>query len=292
MPTPTADDGLKHGLYLQNTPAALGELATPSYALEYAVAAEDAGWDGVFMADSIGSQNQSYVEPWITLASVAARTERIRLGTWITPVPRRQPWQVASDLATLDELSNGRVILGSGLGAPWNYETTGIGYEPSALGARYDEALDVISELWRGEEVSYDGDHFELDGVGLPVTPIQEPRIPIVMGCWWPNKKPIHRAAKWDGIMPVGPSFYGGEGVQGEKPTGTIDEEVAEMVAYYRDAADGAGEVVIPIDVPEAPPDFIDTCRDLGMTWSLTTSLLDDESHDTNLERIRAGPPA
>ena len=284
-------DRLNHGLYLQNTPSALGELATPSNALEYAIAAEEAGWDGVFMADALGGAGQSYVDPWVTHASIAAQTERVRLGTWVTPVPRRQPWQLAADLAALDELSGGRVIFGCGLGAPWNYESTGIGYDPRDLGARYDEALEVIVELWTGEEVTYDGDHYAIDALQLPVTPVQEPRIPTVMGCWWPNEKPFDRAARWDGVMPVAPAFYGGEGVQGEQITGTIEEELSDMMAYYHGVADDPGDVFVPIDVPEAPPDFLETCREVGMTWTLTTSLLDDDGHEANLERIREGPP-
>ena len=291
MTVPTTADDLKHGLFLQNAPSYIDDLATPSNAVAYAIAAEQAGWDGVFLADAFGSREQTFVDPWITHASIAARTERISLGTWITPVPRRQPWQLASELATLDELSAGRVILGAGLGAPWNYETTGIGYEPAILGERYDEALEIIVELWKGEPVTYDGTHFTLDGLQLPITPVQEPRIPIVMGCWWPNRKPFRRAGEWDGIMPAAPSFYGSEGVQGEPITGTIEEEVSEMLTYYREGAANPGEIIMPIDVPEAPADFVETCRDQGMTWTLTTSLLESDSHEANLERIREGPP-
>jgi alkanesulfonate monooxygenase SsuD/methylene tetrahydromethanopterin reductase-like flavin-dependent oxidoreductase (luciferase family) len=114
----------KHGLYLQNSPAYLGDLADPESMVEYAVAAEEAGWDGVFLADGLTPQFPS-VDPWITLSGIATRTERLRLGTWVTPIPRRHPWQVAQDLATLDHLSNGRVLLGAGLGNPGNYTTYG-----------------------------------------------------------------------------------------------------------------------------------------------------------------------
>lgn len=282
---------LKHGLYLQNSPRYLDDLARPEVALEYAIAAEDAGWDGVYLADSLGSFDVGYFDPWITHAAIAARTDDLLLASWVTPVPRRQPWQLATDLATLDALSDGRVILGAGFGAPWNYETTGIGYEPADLGRRYDEALDVIDQLWNGGEVDFEGEHFTIDGLELPLEPVQEPRPPIVMGCWWPNKRPFERAAEWDGIMPVGPSFYGGEGVQGEQPTGTIEEEVEQMIATYRDAG-GDGEIVMPIDVPQAPDDFIDVCLDHGMTWTLSTNILEADDHEGNLERIADGPPA
>lgn len=284
-------DQLKHGLYLQNGPAYLEELLKPSYAVEYATAAENAGWDGVFMADAFGEE-ESFFDPVVTHSAIAEATDRIKLGTWITPIPRRQPWQVALDFATLDEISDGRVFVGTGLGAPWNYESTGIGYDPATLGDRYDEALDIIVDLWSGGTVSYSGDHFEINDMELPITPVQEPRIPIMNGFWWPNKRPLHRAAEWDGIMPYAPSFYGQEGIQGEPVTGSMVEEITDIISYYEEVADQPGDILIPIDVPGAPEDIVDQCESLGVTWTLTTTLLTDESHAENLDRISEGPPA
>lgn len=289
-PTPTHEP--KHGLYLANSPGYCGELATPSNLVEYAVAAEEAGWDGVFMADAIGNeQAERFIDPWTTLSGIATQTERIRLGTWISPVPRRQPWQLAHELATLDELSDGRVILGAGLGAQHNYDAVGMEDTMAERGDRYDEALEVIVGLWEGEPYSYDGDYYTIDELQLPVTPVQTPRIPILMGCWWPNKKPFHRAAKWDGIMPAAPSFWGGKGVQGEPVTGTPAEEIRDITAYYRGVTDEPGEVLVPIDVPEAGPGFQDVCLENGATWLLTVSAIGSDSHEQNLETIREGPP-
>lgn len=288
--TPT-ESGLDHGLYLQNAPSYLGDLATPSNLIDYAIAAEEAGWDGVFAADALGEPDQSFIDPWITLSAVASRTESVVLGSWITPLPRRQPWQLASELAALDEVSNGRVMFGVGLGAPWNYRSTGIEYDLPAIGDRYDEALEIITDLWAGETVTFHGEYYDLEELALATTPTQTPHIPIVMGFWWPNKKPIDRAASYDGIMPAAPSFWGSEGVQGEQATGSIEEEVEQMVDYYRNTAGGSGDIIMPIDVSEAPDDFIDICMDHGVTWTLTTNLLTDDSHQTNLDRIRAGPP-
>lgn len=279
----------KHGLYLQNSPAYLEELATPTALVRYAEAAEEAGWDGVFLADGLTPAFPS-ADPWITLAGIAARTSDVRLGTWVSPLPRRPPWQVAQDLATLDHLSDGRVILGAGLGNKENYTTYGREWAPGRLGEQYDEALDVISGLWAGGPFSYDGEHFTVEEAELHLTPVQDPRIPIVMGCWWPNKKPFHRAANWDGIMPWAPSFSGGEGLQGEPVTGTPEAEVRDLVAYYREIADDPGEIILPVDPPEAPPDFADVCREVGASWLLTTELLAAKSHEQNLERIREGP--
>ncbi len=290
MSAETDNESPKHGLYLQNCHVYLDDLATPGNVVEYAVAADEAGWDGVFLADGLYPEFPS-IDPWITLSGIATRTSDVALGTWITPVPRRPPWQLAHDLATLDHLSNGRVILGAGLGTEGNYTTFGEEWDPSRIGRKYDEALEVITGLWEGEPFDYDGEFYTLEGAELPYSPVQEPRIPVLLGGWWPNKKPFRRGAEWDGIMPNAPSFYGSEGEQGEPVTGTIEEEVTAMLEYYRSHTDEPGEILLPIDLPEAPEDFPDTCRDLGVTWFLTSNLLDGDSHEENLARIREGPP-
>ena len=79
--------------------------------------------------------------------------------------------------------------------------------------------------------------------------------------------------------------------MQGEPVTGTPAEEVRDIVAYYRDVADGPGEIILPVDPPEAPDDFIEVCRQVDPTWLLTTELLEADSHQENRERIRAGSP-
>lgn len=288
--TPDRTPSPKHGLYLQNCHVYIDDLATPGNMVEYAVAAEEAGWDGVFLADGLYPDFPS-IDPWTTHSGIATRTDSVTLGTWITPVARRHPWQLANDLATLDHLSDGRVLLGAGLGTEGNYTTFGEKWEPKRIARRYDEALEVITGLWSESPFSYDGEVFTVENAELPYGPVQEPRIPILLGGWWPNKKPFRRAAQWDGIMPAAPSFYGSEGEQGETPTGPIEEEVADMVAYYRSQTDEPGEILLPIDVPEAPEDFAETCREHGATWLLTSDLLDGESHEQNLARIREGPP-
>lgn len=244
----------------------------------------------VFLADGLTPDFPS-VDPWITLAGIATQTDTIQLSTWVTPIPRRQPWQVAQDLATLDHLSGGRVILGAGLGNKPNYTTYGREWKPKRLGQQYDEALDIITGLWEAEPFSYEGDYYSLEDAELRLKPVQRPRIPIVMGAWWPNKKPFHRAARWDGIMPWAPSFQGEEGLQGEPVTGTPEEEVRELVEYYRGLTEVPGEIILPIDPPEAPADFKETCKDVGATWLLTTDLLEADAPDQNKERIREGPP-
>ncbi len=280
----------KHGLYLQNSPGYLDDLAEADALVRYAIAAEDAGWDGIFLADGLTPSFRT-TDPWITLAGIATRTDDVTLGTWVSAIPRRPPWQVAQDLVTLDQLSDGRVMLGAGLGNKPNYTTYGREWDPATIAKQYDEALEIIDRLWSGDPVTFDGEFYTVDGAQLLAPPVQKPRIPVVMGCWWPNKKPFHRAADWDGIMPWAPSFTGEEGIQGEPVTGTPEEEVRDLVAYYRGVADDPGEVILPVDPPEASDDFIDVCLDVGATWLLTTGLLGPDSHEENLNRIREGPP-
>lgn len=278
----------------------------PDTAVEHAVAAEDAGWDGVFQIDHLidftadGPAGHSPLnDPWITWAGVASRTDRITLGSYVTPIPRRQPWQLARNLATLDRLSGGRVLLGAGLGAPWDFETFDKAYDQRRLAERYDEALDVIAGLWTGEPFSFDGEHFTVDDAVLRPTPVQEPRIPVVIGGWWPFKKPFQRAARWDGVIPQWPSkFIGASWVDdmGEHMREVVPEEpaheaeVADLVEYYRDQCESPGEVILPVDVPDAPPDFTAVCEGLGATWTLHNPWMADVEEP--LTYIRDGPPS
>src|SRR5688572_10374787 len=81
-------------------------------AAEFAELAEASGWDGFFVWEPVWG-----VDAWVALTAAAMRTERIRLGTLLTPLPRRRPWDLAGQVAALDNLSGGRVILSVGLGA-------------------------------------------------------------------------------------------------------------------------------------------------------------------------------
>lgn len=280
----TSNSDAEYGIWLKNATA-----VEVTDLVEYAVAAEDAGWDGVFLSDSI---TWGFTDPWTCLAGIAARTDHVQLGTWITPIPRRQPWQLAHELATLDQLSEGRVILGGGLGTPSEHETFGPPENAEQLGAKYDEALDVITGLWNGEPFSYHGEHYIVDEVELAHPPAQDPRIPVVLGGWWPNKTPFKRAARWDGIMPNWPAMTEtGEGPQGEQATGTVEEELRDMLEYYHDVTDEPGEIILPLEPANAPPSYTETCTELGATWFLDTSGFDPGEFERNMEHIRHGPP-
>jgi alkanesulfonate monooxygenase SsuD/methylene tetrahydromethanopterin reductase-like flavin-dependent oxidoreductase (luciferase family) len=164
------------------------------------------------------------------MAAIAAATETLRLGTMITPLPRRRPWKLARETATLDVLSGGRLDLGVGLGYPPDLEFGMFGEETDdrVRAAMLDEGLAVLDGLWSGEEFSFSGEHYRVDGARFLPRPAQSPRVPIWIAGWWPNRRPFRRAARWDGVIP--------EKVGGDTLT---PEEVAEIRAYVAEQRDG-----------------------------------------------------
>ena len=173
---------------------------------ELAHLAEESGWDGVFLEDYIvwqGRQDVPMYDPWVALAAVALRTERIRLGTTVTPLSRRRPWKLARETVTLDHLSKGRLILGVGLGDLVTHDVSFSHFGEVTDGIQrakmLDEALDVLVGLWSGQPFSYSGEYYHVNEVTLLPRPVQTPRIPIWVGGGWPLKGPTQRAARWDG---------------------------------------------------------------------------------------------
>ena len=178
--------------------ANIGSYADPRAALDVAQRAEAAGWEALFVWDHLGFVwNGPAADPWITLAAVAAHTERIRLGTMVTPVARRRPHVLAHQVATLDVLSGGRVVFGAGLGGSRSeFARFGEPSDERTRAAMLDEALDLLRALWSGERVMHRGAHYTVDGVTLSPLPVQRP-LPVWIGG---NREPsLRRAARWDG---------------------------------------------------------------------------------------------
>src|SRR5262249_18570492 len=154
------------------------------------------GWDGVFFPDCICIDPTHYPndtgdDPWVTLAAMAMRTERVRLGTMITPLSRRRPWKLARETSTLDHLSNGRLIFSVGLGA---LDDLGLGAVGEARAGkiraeRLDEGLAILPGLGSGKPFRFDGAHYPLDEVPFQPPPLQRPRIPIWVVGAWPKPK-------------------------------------------------------------------------------------------------------
>ncbi|HEV3012041.1 MAG TPA: LLM class flavin-dependent oxidoreductase, partial [Actinomycetota bacterium] len=153
--------------------------------------AEAAGWDGFFVWDHLAfvkAWRLRIADPWMLLTGVALATERLRLGPMVTPLARRRPWKVARETVTLDRLSGGRLVLGVGLGEPPEdeYGTFGEPTDPVVRAAMLDEGLEVLTRLWSGETVSFQGRHYRVDQVAFQPTPVQRPRIPIWVAGAWP----------------------------------------------------------------------------------------------------------
>jgi alkanesulfonate monooxygenase SsuD/methylene tetrahydromethanopterin reductase-like flavin-dependent oxidoreductase (luciferase family) len=226
---------VRHGLYV----APFGELADVRALAEVAATAEDSGWDGFFVWDHVMTfDGLAVADPWIALTAVALATERLRLGAMVTPLARRRPWDVARQVAVLDRLTNGRMVFGAGLGGDSRRELTAFGEErdPRARAALLDEALELVVDLWRGEPVTRDGAAFALDDALVRPTPLQQPRPPVWLGCVWPHRRPLVRAARYDGIFPVShrASLTGGD-----------VRALLEIVAERRVPDAGAFDVVL-----------------------------------------------
>ncbi len=188
-----------------------GEGVSAAVVADWAVAAERAGWDGLFLWDHLfafDARPTPVVDPWIALTAAACATSRIRLGTLVTPLPRRRPVVLARQTATLDHLSGGRVVLGVGSGAfPYEWEFVGEEGDPRTRGEMLDEHLHLLDRLWTGEPVRHEGRFYRAAGpewsaVCFP-PPVQRPRIPVWVGGTWPGSRPFARAARWDGVVPM-----------------------------------------------------------------------------------------
>lgn len=180
--------------------------ADPRALVDLAVAAEGAGWDAFFLWDHmvIDRAGIELVDPWVTLGAIATRTDRIRLGTCVTPLARRRPQKVARETATLDWLSDGRAVLGAGLGVPADdFTTFGEDADPRVVAARLDEALTVVAGLWTGELFAHTGPNFSVLPVRFLPTPVQRPRPPVWVACMLPSRRSLARAARWDGVVPM-----------------------------------------------------------------------------------------
>jgi len=166
--------------YSVNVPN-FGEFAAPEVFAEVARRAEEAGWDALLVWDHVVEQKdrrRELADPWILLTAAVLATRRIRLGTAITPVARRRPAKLAREVATLDRLTGGRMVLGVGLGAPVDDEYASFGdtTDTKVLAERLDESLDALDLLWSGEPVTYRGNQITIGDVVFLPTPVQRPR--------------------------------------------------------------------------------------------------------------------
>ncbi|MFF1821699.1 LLM class flavin-dependent oxidoreductase [Kribbella sp. NPDC058245] len=182
------------------TVGAVGAGRDPRGLAELARVAEDSGWDGMFLEDYLvyqGDASEPTWDPWVCLAAMAVATSRIRIGTTVTPLPRRSPWTVAAEAVALDHLSGGRFVLGVGIGDPGDPFMPR--QPPRVLAEMLDEGLEVIDRLWSGAPVTFTGKHYQVDGAQLTARPVQEPRIPVWVGGNLLVPAVRRRIVRWDG---------------------------------------------------------------------------------------------
>jgi alkanesulfonate monooxygenase SsuD/methylene tetrahydromethanopterin reductase-like flavin-dependent oxidoreductase (luciferase family) len=280
---------MQYGLYLPN----FGDETNPKALAELAKAAEEAGWDGFFLWDHmLYSKNQKLrvFDPWVMLAAMAMTTGRIRLGTTVTPLARRRPWKLARETVTLDHLSGGRLILGVGSGDPSDADYAFFGDEADLKlrAEMLDEGLQILTGLWRGKPFGFSGKHYQLEKVTFLPTPVQQPRIPIWVGGFWPNKAPFRRAARWDGAIPLA-----GGGLP--EPS-----DVAEAAAFIRQQRTDERPFDIVViggahsraGAAQKKVDKVQKYIEAGATWWLESLFLERNSLEEMRKVIQAGPPA
>jgi alkanesulfonate monooxygenase SsuD/methylene tetrahydromethanopterin reductase-like flavin-dependent oxidoreductase (luciferase family) len=252
---------------------------TATEQLELALLAEQAGWDGVFVWEAAYGP-----DAWSMLAAIAARTSRVRLGTMLTPLPWRRPWKVASQVATLDQLSGGRAILAVGVGAldtdlPDTGEVTGL----SDRAALMDEGIDLIRTLWDGGG-SFHGAHYRYQTGRLDLSaaaaPVQD-RIPIWVVGVWPAPKSMRRALRCDGVIPQ------------YRTAEPAPEHAAAVRAWLTEQGVPAGfDVIADGETSASDPDTAAATAAgwaaAGCTWWLETRW---QARDQMRGRLGAGPP-
>jgi hypothetical protein len=260
--------------------------------IEQAVAAEAAGWDGVFYWDGIYIESMGPMyDPWVTLAAMAMRTERVRLGAVLTPVSRRRPWKLARETVTLDHLSGGRLVLPVGLGA---LDDGGFGRvgEPTDRKTRaelLDEGLAVLTGLWSGQPFSFQGAHYQVEEMTFLPPPVQQPRIPIWVVGAWPRPKSMDRALRYDGLLPA---KVNADGTAGEVTPADL-VAMREYIAAHRTAStpfDILWEGETPGDDPARAAALVRPWAEAGATWWME-SRWTTEDVAAVMARIRQGPP-
>jgi alkanesulfonate monooxygenase SsuD/methylene tetrahydromethanopterin reductase-like flavin-dependent oxidoreductase (luciferase family) len=267
---------------------------------EVAALGDRHGWDGIFTWEAVWG-----VHAWVTLAAASMVTERINLGTLLTPAARWKPWDLASAVGTVDRLSGGRVILSTGLGAlheGWTAFEADEGRRTRA--EKLDECLAIYAGLMRGQPFSYDGRHYSARPTDfhVPDPPVQRPHPPVWMvGAYvvGRDRQPsLDRAARWNGLLP--------QVIDGSERRPVNDPgELADLLAQVKRRREALGlgtapyEVIIEADssgefIELSPPDPAAWAA-AGATWWIESwwGIPAGPGGLTEVRRrVAAGPPA
>jgi alkanesulfonate monooxygenase SsuD/methylene tetrahydromethanopterin reductase-like flavin-dependent oxidoreductase (luciferase family) len=276
---------IRYGLDVATT----GEWADPNVLVELAIDAESAGWDGFFVWDILlpaGDETTPIADPWIALAAIAARTRHMRIGALVTPLPRRQPWVVAKQAATLDVLSDGRLIFGAGIG--WKAEEFtrfGRAAEGATRAKMLEEGLEIVDAAWRGEPVDFHGRHYTVDGVTFRPMPVQRPGPPVWLAAGWPHRRPLRRAARADGVY-----LMTDNQATHQRLTPADVRQAVEAIRSLRHDL-GSYDVAVNSDTggmaPDAAERAVSELVEAGATWVVE---LTPDTLDEHRALIRRGP--
>lgn len=260
--------------------------------VDMAVDADAAGWDGVFYYDGVALPGgMTLYDPWVVLAAFAARTERIHFGNIVTPPSRRRPWKLARETMSLDQLSNGRLVLPVGLGALDDVAFGGVG-EATDLRTRaelLDESLEFLTLAWSGKPFSYEGKHYKTAEMTFQPPSFQQPRLPIWVVASWPRPKSVNRALRYDGIIPQLASSD-----LSLRATADDVRAIATLVRERRPLNARPFDIVVdgntPADDSAAARAKVQPLAEAGATWWIEADWM-NASVESIRARIAAGPP-
>jgi alkanesulfonate monooxygenase SsuD/methylene tetrahydromethanopterin reductase-like flavin-dependent oxidoreductase (luciferase family) len=261
-----------------------GPYADPVAMAGLARSAEEAGWDGFFVWDHIlVGDGVSVGDPWVILAAAATLTERITLGTMVTPLPRRRPWVVARQAVSLDHLSGGRFVLGVGIGFPPDIEF-GSFFEPVDERVRadmLDEGLEILAGMWSGEPFGFEGRHYRVAPHRFLPRPVGATGIPVWVAGMWPHRRPFRRAARWDGVFPIATDLH------------TLSPaEVAEIVVLVGANREEGSRFEVVVGGPPLEAGELAAYAAVGVTWYLIGPAPEGETVEETATWVAAGPPA
>ena len=288
---------MRYGVYVPN----FGPYGDARVLADLAYEAEEAGWDGFFLWDQVSKTTLTpavdpMVDPWIALAAIALRTRTILLGPLVTPLPRRRPWMVARETVSLDHLSGGRLVFGVGAGGGYyDFEAMGEVTDAKELAMLLDEGLEVLTDLWSGEQYSHDGVAYHIKEAQFLPRPVRSPRIPIWVANLWPSKAPLRRAARWDGIVPIGrdlplTAMLTPDDMQGIVRSVTSQPEYSPLFEIVHSGITGGTDAAYDREVVAA-------YERVGVTWWIEKILPElwgswtEWPLEAMRSRIRQGPP-
>jgi probable F420-dependent oxidoreductase len=249
--------------------------------LELARIAEACGYEGLALADHVAVPTEfasvhpsgenpftaasPFPDPFVSMAAMAAVTERLRFMSYVYVLPMRDPFSVAKQVGTAALLSGNRVVLG--VGAGWLAEEIAVlGPDPSTRGKRMDEMLDVIRDLWDDGWAELHGEHFDFDRVGM--FPVPEQQVPVWVG--GKSDAALRRAVRMGGWLGMN---YG------------LDE-IRSLVARLEDFG-GCDEVFVIANAMPSP-DLYARMESWGVTSTMVMPWIPGDPSVTTLDQKRA----